>query len=172
MKKDISDQINLSDIIVTWFLFWVLTLTGVVLFAGCVLVPLWQEKMQLALEHQAVDRQVRELQKKVDQVNDQLAALWVDPDYTERIARSELNLRKTGEQTIAVQPVSILPDTPSTESETTITLPRDFSKAWWFHPFLDAQRRTWFMYLSGALVATGLIIAIAGKERRLRELGF
>ncbi len=168
------DEISVTDIVITWFLFWVLTLTGIALFAGSVLVPLWQEQRQLAMEYQAVGQQVQEVQREVDHVKDQLNALWVDPDYTERIARNELNLRKTGEETIAVKPLPIIPEIPDPSDEVAADLqpPKDFSQEWWFKPFLDPQRRLWFMYLSGALVASGLIIAIASKERRLKALGF
>ncbi len=171
-----SDEISIGDIIITWFLFWVLTLTGLVLFAGVILVPLWQEQVKLALEYQAVNKQVSTLHREVEQVNDQLSALWVDPEYTERIARSELNLRKAGEETIFVEPLQVVSETPrpaeTGETPAAYEIPPDFSKSWWYKPFLDAQKRLWFLYLSGGLVATGLITAIAGKDRRLRALGF
>lgn len=169
-----SDEISIADIVITWFLFWVLTLVGLVLFAGCILVPLWQNENLLALEYQAVSRQVDGLKKQVDQVNEQLGALWVDPEYTERIARNELNLRKTGEETLVVRPVPVIDETTA-ESDGQIApddRPRDFSKQWWYKPFLDTQKRTYLIYLAAALVATGLIVAIAGKDRRLQALGF
>jgi cell division protein FtsB len=171
-----SDEISIGDIIIVWFLFWVLTLSGLVLFAGCILVPLWQEQVKLAMEYQAVHKQTNELRREAEQINDQLAALWVDPEYTERIARSELNLQKVGEETILVEPLEVVTEATQTpanpETVDHETPPTDFSGRWWYKPFLDPQKRTWFLYLSGALVATGLITAIAGKDRRLRALGF
>lgn len=167
-----SEEISVADIVITWFLFWVLTLAGLLLFAGCILVPLWQEQVQLAREHQEISRQIAKMKTQVDQVNDQLAALWVDPEYTERIARHELNLRKTGEETIAVRPLPVIAELETKEeSPPELKLPTDFSKRWWYKPFLDPQRRIWFLYLSGGLVATGLITAIAGKDRRYQALG-
>jgi cell division protein FtsB len=172
----VRDEISIGDIVITWFLFWVLTLAGLVLFAGVILVPLWQEQVKLAMEYQAVNKQVATLRREVDQVNDQLTALWVDPEYTEHIARSNLNLRKVGEETIFVEPLPVIAEAPQpvdpAETSTLYTVPPDFSKSWWYKPFLDPQKRVWFLYLSGGLVATGLITAIAGKDRRLRALGF
>jgi len=175
-----AEEISIFDIIVSWFLFWVLTLGGLVLFAGSILVPLWQEQALLVQEYQAVDRQVSQLKGQVDQVNEQLGALWVDPGYTERIARNELNLRKVGEETAAIVPepvpLKVVPKpTPVPEegqdAADVVTVP-DYRPRWWYKPFLDDQRRTWFLYLSGGLVAAGLIIAITSKDRRFRALGF
>ncbi|MFA5863838.1 MAG: hypothetical protein WC975_04035 [Phycisphaerae bacterium] len=168
-----TDEISVVDIIITWFLFWVLTLTGLALFAGVTLVPLWQEQTQLVMEYQTVSRQVEGIQNQVDQINEQREALWVDPAYTERIARNTLNLRKVGEETISIEPLSVVSDQnkPNEENISKIDLPKDFSQKWWYKPFLDQQRRTWFLYLACGLVAAGLVIAIASKDRRMR-MGF
>lgn len=168
------NEISISDIVITWFLFWVLTLTGLALFAGSILVPHIEDQNKLITEYQVIDKQVQGLRVRVDQLGEQLSALWVDPEYTERIARNQLNLRKAGEETISVEPLAVVPESPG-EGEESLEPPiliANYKDRWWYKPFLDSQKRTWMMYLSGGLVAAGLIIAIVGKDRRLRALGF
>jgi len=168
-----SDRISVADIVITWFLFWILTLAGLGLFAGTVLVPMWDQQRKLIAEYKVVQMQIERVQEEVDHVNDQVAALWVDPQYTERIARSELNLRKSGYETLSIEPLPVVPEMDQNgRKEEKIDLPADFSDRWWYRPFMDARHRQWFLILAGGLIVTAIVTAIASKDRRLRALGF
>jgi hypothetical protein len=165
-----SEKVNVSDIVVAWFLFWVLTILAIALIAGSVLVPLWQEQYHLAGEYQIVKTQISEIEDEVNRSRAQLDAICVDPLYTERIARSELNLRKAGEETIRVRPLP-LEDDSSAADLATLPLPKNFSNNWWYRLFLDDSRRRWYIILAACLLATAIITAIATKDRRREEMG-
>jgi hypothetical protein len=170
---EVKEKIDVADIIVSWIIFWVLTLIGLFLFAGTILAPMMEENRALVTKYQLVKKQIEAMQTVLDEIEDQQAALWVDPQYTERIARSQLNLRKVGEETVSIQPLQILPEEnpKSAISSDNISIPPDFSSRWWFKPFLDTKKRQWFMILSAAFVATAIALAMAAKEKRLKALG-
>ena len=166
-----AEKVSITDIVITWILFWVLTLAGLVIFAGTVLVPLWQEHCQLAAEYRAVESQVLRMEQEVNRARGQLMAICVDPQYTERIAINELNLRKAGQEAIRIEPYPILFDQESLAPQTTMAAPTDYSNQEWFKLFLNEKHRRWYLILAGGLLATAFITAIAAKDRRRAEIG-
>lgn len=165
-----TEKVSIADIVITWILFWVLTLAGLAIFAGTILVPLWQQQCQLAAEYRQVDKQILRMEQEVNRARGQLTAICVDPQYTERIAINELNLRKAGQEAIRIEPYPILPEQEPVDPEM-LAAPRDFSSQDWFKLFLDSKHRRWFLILAGGLIATALVTAIAAKDRRREELG-
>jgi cell division protein FtsB len=164
-----SEKVNVVDIVVAWFIFWVLTILGLTLIGGAVLVPLWQEQYRLVGEYRIVKAQIAEIEEEVDRNRAQLEAICDDPLYMERIARSELNLRKVGEETLRIRPLRA-PTDISEADPLALPLPKDFSNYWWYKLFLDDSRRRWYIILASCLLATAIITAIATKDRRREEL--
>ena len=165
-----AEKVSITDIVVTWILFWVLTLAGLAIFAGTILVPLWQEQCQLAAEYRTVDRQILRMEQEVNRARGQLMAICVDPQYTERIAINELNLRKAGQEANRIEPYPIVPELELLDPKM-ISAPPDFSNQEWFKLFLNEKHRHWYLILAGGLLATALVTAIAAKDRRRAELG-
>jgi hypothetical protein len=165
-----SDKISIADIIITWILFWVLTLASMVVFAGTILVPLWQQQCQLAAEYRATDQQIMRMEQEVNRARGQLMAICVDPQYTERIAINELNLRKPGQEAIRITPYSLIPEKELVDPEM-MEAPLDFSTQDWYKLFLNQKNRRWYLILAAGLLATALVTAIAANDRRQAELG-
>jgi cell division protein FtsB len=165
-----SDKVSVSDILISWVLFWVLAVLGLIVLAGVVLVPLWHEQCRLTREYQVTDLQIAQIEEEVARYRGQLAAIWVDPQYTERIARNELNLRKAGEETLQIQPL-YLASNSAVPILSTFSPPRDYTDRWWYRIFLDQKQRRWYLILAGGFLATAVVTAVAMKDRRRAEIG-
>lgn len=165
-----SDRVSVADIVITWVLFWVLSLAGLAIFAGTILVPLWQEHCQLAAEYRHVNRQIVRMEQEVNRARGRLLAICVDPQYTERTAINELNMRKAGQEAIRIDPYPIALESEPVDPQM-LAAPRDFSNHEWYKLFLNPKQRRWYLILAGGLLATALITAIAAKDRRRAEFG-
>ncbi len=94
-------------------MFWVLTGLALLIFAPCVLVPLWVEKEQMRAHERALEALVADLEAQVARDQARAQALMTDPQVNERVIRRELNVRPPGERVIQWSPdelASVSPD--------------------------------------------------------------
>jgi len=94
-------------------MFWVLTGLALLIFAPCVLVPLWVEKEQMRVHERALETLVADLEAQVARDQARAQALMTDPQVNERVIRRELNVQPPGERVIQWSPdelASVNPD--------------------------------------------------------------
>ena len=85
-------------------MFWVLTSLALVVFAPCVLMPIWVEGEHLRAYERSLAAAVADLEAESAQSQTQAQALLADPLVNERMVRRELNHRVAGEQVIRWTP--------------------------------------------------------------------
>ncbi|NLE59148.1 MAG: hypothetical protein GX616_12365 [Planctomycetes bacterium] len=81
-------------------MFWVLTVLAMVVFAPCVLAPIYAETEQIMETEQKLERLVADLKQQADRNEERITAVKGDPQVNQRIIRRELNYRFDGEQII------------------------------------------------------------------------
>jgi hypothetical protein len=85
-------------------MFWVLTGLALLIFAPCVLVPLWFEKEQMRAYEASLTAVVADLEHQAARGRARTQALLNDPQVNERIIRRELNVHPKSEQVIQWSP--------------------------------------------------------------------
>lgn len=81
-------------------MFYLLSVGALLLFAPCVLVPIWRDVATLRENERAAAAVIAGLHQQVDRNHARIAALEADPLVIERVARRELNQRPDDEQHI------------------------------------------------------------------------
>ncbi len=157
-----DDRINSTEIILKWLIFWGSVLIGSILLACVMLIPLEYEREKLILEYNLVSRQLHLLQEANKIIKSQTQALGKDPQFTENIIRKELNLRKSGIETIKVNPVPIK-IRKNASKETSELYSHLYilnnAESWYVRPFLEFKTRMWIFGLSIGLILVGIITA-------------
>lgn len=85
-------------------MFWVLTGLALLIFAPCVLVPLWFEKEQMRAYELSLAAVVADLEHQVARGQARTQALLNDPQVNERIVRRELNVHPKSERIVQWSP--------------------------------------------------------------------
>jgi cell division protein FtsB len=81
-------------------MFYILTLAAMVIFAPCVLVPVWRDVQKLYEDERTMAGVVAQLRRQIDRNNERITALQSDPQVIDRVARRELNRQAADEQYI------------------------------------------------------------------------
>ncbi len=81
-------------------MFWVLTVLAMIVFAPCVLAPIYAETEQIMETERQLERWVTDKTAEVKRNEERISAVKADPQVNERIIRRELNYRFEGEQLI------------------------------------------------------------------------
>ena len=81
-------------------MFWLLTVLAMVVFAPCVLAPIYAETEQILETERQLERWVADKTAEVKRNDERIKAVKADPQVNERIIRRELNYRFEGEQLI------------------------------------------------------------------------
>ena len=96
-------------------MWWVLTSLAVLVFAPCVLLPVWQQTQEIKRYELQVEAVVASLQSQLAQNRSKLQAFQADPLVVDRMARRELNVRTDAEAVVRWSPP---PRTPATLTST------------------------------------------------------
>jgi hypothetical protein len=81
-------------------MFWVLTVLAVIVFAPCVLAPIYAETEQILETERKLERLVVDLSAQEKRNDERIKALKADPQVNERVIRRELNYHPEGERII------------------------------------------------------------------------
>ncbi len=74
-------------------MFYLLTAAALIIFAPCVIVPIWRDVQKLGESERSLRVLVLQLQDQVEKNKVRIDALKNDPLVIERVARRELNRR-------------------------------------------------------------------------------
>ncbi len=162
-------------------MFWVLVGMAAIVFAPCVLIPIWLETEALVRTEASIAAHNARLQEHISEQRRLIDALRSDPLVNERIARRDLRFRRPGEE---VQPVADapMPDVPRVD----VNLPPDasavtpdpqpsavvrWSRRWlpnlpWVDLFGRPPNRTYFLVMAGVLVVAAFVLFGHAGERR------
>jgi len=141
--------------------FWIFSILALVILAGTVLAPLWVTHRHLVGDRMLVVYQNEELARRVEDLTHQAAALTSDPQYTERITRRELKLRKPGEEVVTIEPMPITPP----PDQARVRRPADYSNRWWMRVFLASSNRPWLLALSAGLLFSAMMVSMGQRSR-------
>ncbi len=166
-------------------MFWVLVGMSALVFAPCILVPIWLETEDLARTEAQIAANNAKLDARIAEQERVMRALPSDPLVTERIARRDLRFRRAGEQ---VQPVangpapalSLPPEIDlSSPSASDAAAPAETS-AWvrwcrrwlpdlpWADLFGKPPYRTVFMVMAGVLLVAAFVLFGHGETSNAR----
>lgn len=84
-------------------MFWLLAAMAALVFAPCILIPIWLETEDLVRAERDVTSRTDELKAHIAEQDRLLKALTSDPLVNERIARRDLRFRRNGEQVEPLQ---------------------------------------------------------------------
>lgn len=133
-----------------WAGFWLFAAAALGILAGTALAPLWTAHSRILADYRTLAHQNDQLTQRLQAVTCQIDALTDDPQYTERITMKELNLRKPGEEMIAVDPVPVQP-------RQTIATPNDHTGRQPMAVFLHPKNRPWLFGLSAGLFLAAML---------------
>lgn len=85
-------------------MFWVLIGMAAMVFAPCVLVPIWAENQEIKEYERALAGVMAELEARVERNDLQIAACLADPLVNDRMVRRELNFRPEDEAVVEWAP--------------------------------------------------------------------
>jgi hypothetical protein len=146
-------------------MFWVLVGMAVVVFAPCVLLPVWRDYQALCYAEQVEHGRLVQARAELARQQQRLEALENDPSAIARVARRELHYRDP--QEVAV-PVTLGPEAPAEAVPTVVTPveppaviarlvaklpPADYDRL-----FCAEPTRTLLMCLAGGLVLSAFIL--------------
>ena len=154
-------------------MFWVLVGMAAVVFAPCVLLPVWREHQALQYAEQVEQAGLEQARAELRQQKRRLAALQNDPLAIARVARRELNYANPGEIEVPVaigeEPVEATPVVlapvrpPASVSWLVDKLPKtDYDRL-----FCAGPTRTILMCLAGGLVLSAFVLC--SPKRRSAE---
>lgn len=156
-------------------MFWALVIMAALVFAPCVLIPIWNESEELMRAEHAAATALARLDARIRQQERLIEALTSDPLVIERLARRDLRFRKPGEKVVPVNP----PDYEAAWNEAAAALvgepgevhvpePRPpavvaLARRWlpalpWNDLFGRPPNRTIFLLMSGALLLTAIVL--------------
>ena len=158
-KRNRYGDKRLWEPIAAWLGFWVFLLLGLAILGGVSLGPLLVTHYRLKGEHGLIARQNEDLTDRLETLDHRIAALEGDPQYTERISRQELNLRKPGVETLAVVPEAL-----PAGNRAAVQFAPPFAHRRWFRVFLDARSRPWLLGLGVGLFFAAVLVSI-GRRR-------
>lgn len=164
-------------------MFYLLAGTAILIFAPCVIVPIWQDVQKLNEDERALAALVAQLQQQIDKNNIRIDALTNDPLVIERVARRELNRRFEDEQhlrwssaELAALRVNIphdlyeKPELPPASMPPWVESVRKWLPAWsWPELFAESPNREFLLAMAGCLLLTAFVLYTPRAECRVRE---
>lgn len=147
------------------FMFWILAGLAALVFAPCVLLPVWRDYQALRYAEQVERARLEQSRGELQRQQRRLEALQTDPAVIARVARRELRYRDPFE--IAI-PVSVQPDAP--ERPTPLVLDpvvppaavtrvvAQLPEADYDRLFCTGPTRTLLMCLSGGLLISAFVL--------------
>ncbi len=165
--------LNPSDAGMHLVMFWLLLVMAGLVFAPCIIVPVWMETQNLMRAEDDAARTVAQLDAYIAEQNRLIEALTSDPLVNERIARRDLRFRRPGEEIVP----SARELAAASSSVSDITLPEEYPKPppaqapalvkavsrWlpnlpWVDLFGKPPNRTIFLFMSGGLLVAAFVL--------------
>lgn len=166
-------------------MFWVLTVLAMVVFAPCVLAPIYAETEQIMEAERKLERLVTDLADQEKRIKGRIEALKADPLVNQRVVRREFNYRPEGEQIIqwsSAELAAIRLDLSELESTHEALPPVNpypdwvlkvgqWLPAWpWRKLFVESPNRELLAIMAAGLLATAFLlygpIPVISRERR------
>jgi hypothetical protein len=167
-------------------MFYLLSLAALVIFAPCVLVPIWRDVQRLGEDERAMARIVADYRQQIERNNVRIEALQADPQVIERVARRELNQQPAGEQHISWTPAELAALRLNIPHNLDLDLdpdpvPASTTPAWvekcgrWLPAwaasdlFAKSPNRELLLSMAGALLLTAFVLYTPKAESRIRD---
>jgi len=152
-------------------MFWVLASMAFALFAPSVLLPLWEESLEIRAYEQKMASEVAQLRDQRDRNATRIEALKEDPLVIERIARRELNYRPENEQItqwsshelsslpVRVPPTLVEKETPGLLPSAWVNRVHAWLPAWPYRKlFVEMPNRMLMLLMAGGLLVTAFVL--------------
>lgn len=155
-------------------MFWLLTSMALVVFAACVLLPIWLETETLMQREAQAEATVAAFRARLAEQDRVIAALTSDPLVNERLARRELRFRRVEEDVWPVNGPSSAGESPTVASLVTtpaLELPpapepppiAQWAHRWlprlpWVELFAKPPNRTIFLLMAGGLLVAAFVL--------------
>jgi len=151
-----------GDFLLCWLGFWTFTALGLFILAGAGLAELWVENNRLRAEYDLRVRQNDELAARIAHLDSRIGALDQNPQYAEQVVRQELNLRRPGQESLAVDPAPRESVYRGRSYDPVATL----ANRRWFAVFLNDQHRLWLVGLGCGLLFAAFLVSLGAAARR------
>jgi len=164
-------------------MFYLLSAAALLVFAPCVIVPIWLDFQDLSETERSLRGLVLELQNQIDRNNNRIEALQSDPLVVERVARRELNRKSENEQHIrwsAAEKAALRLNIPH-DFQPEPELPPMAWPAWgesmcrwlpawaWSDLFSKSPNREMLLVMAGCLLLTAFVLYTPRAECRVRD---
>ncbi len=153
-------SMTFGELVMSWVGYWIFIIVALLILAGVALLPLLERRRGLAYEFSLLQYENFVLTGRVGDMANRIEALGEDPQYAERIAMQELNLRRPGVETLRVSPV---PAESNGENVRPVPGP-GYAETWYLRPFLIGRNRPYLLAMSGGLLLGALLVS-AGRRR-------
>lgn len=164
-------------------MFYLLSSAALLIFAPCVLVPIWQDVQRLSDTERAMRALVLELREQIARNDIRIEALTNDPLVVERVARRELNRRAPDEQHVQWSSAELAalrlriphdlqkkPELPPASMPDWVESVRKWLPAWpWAELFGQSPSRELLLVMAGCLLLTAFVLYTPRAECRVRD---
>lgn len=164
-------------------MFYLLSTAALLIFAPCVLVPIWQDVQKLTEAERSLRAMVIDLQAQIEKNNVRIDALKNDPLVIERVARRELNRKAENEQQIRWNAAELAalrlniphelyskPELPPAAMPPWVESAKKWLPAWaWPELFAKSPNRQFLLVMAGALLLTAFVLYTPRAECRIRD---
>ncbi|HOW19384.1 MAG TPA: hypothetical protein PLC79_10125 [Phycisphaerae bacterium] len=166
-------------------MFWLLVTMAAMVFAPCILIPIWMETQDLVRAEADVAARTARLKAHIARQERLIQALTSDPLLAERLARRDLRFRRAGEIVEPVQAPSPrvpeegeieLASEPATDAPPPLETPFavTLTKRWlpdlpWVELFGRPPNRTIFLVMAGCLLVAAFVLFGHVEPRNLRR---
>jgi cell division protein FtsB len=153
-------------------MFWLLVIPASVVFAACVLAPVWEDYRAMALAEHLETETVERMRADIERLERQLEGLRNDPAVIARVAQRDLGYHRSNRDIVYVAPYpsaqaygNAISDTESEPSSLIDAYLNRLPFARHRDAFLDTQTRIRLMCLCGAVVAAAFILYPARRPQ-------
>lgn len=164
-------------------MFYLLSTSAMLIFAPCVLVPIWRDVQKLSDDERAMRAMVLQLQEQIEKNNIRIEALRNDPLVIERVARRELNHKAENEQHVKWDSAELAalrlniphdlykkPELPPAAMPPWVESAKKWLPAWpWPELFAKAPNRQFLLVMAGCLLMTAFVLYTPRAECRVRD---
>jgi len=166
-------------------MFWVLVGMAVLVFAPCVLVPIWMQTEELIRAEREAQAVLHRLEMRIGEQKRLMDGLRNDPSVNERVARRDLRFQHAAEELVPVSeaaPARIVSARDSAVQETlengdaTLVVTVQAVRRWlpdlpWVELFGRPPNRTIFLLMAAALVVTAFVLFGSTAPARTSSTG-
>jgi len=162
-------------------MFYLLSTAALLIFAPCVLVPIWRDVQKLSENERALRALVLSLHEEIARNEIRIEALKNDPLVVERVARRELNQRSENEQHVRWTPAELAalrlniphdldkrPELPPASIPAWAASAKKWLPAWaWSELFAKSPNREFLLVMAGCLLLTAFVLYTPKAECRV-----